>query len=130
MPQKKYPIPFPHHRTSLRTYPTTSSTSSTTKTPPNTKISTIPEQCTSTISIHNTPTTITNTTTLTVTIYTTTPFATSKTINTAKRTQIPSLMELNISLPPRLRTPSTSLTISLSSSTAHSLVFACTLQEL
>ena len=63
---------------------------------------------TSTTPIQNTRTTITNTTTSTTTINTTTPTDTTDTPATARRTQIPSLMELNVSLPPRLHTPSTS----------------------
>ena len=111
---KKSPLLFAQHRTSLTTHPTTSSTSSTTSTikiPPNTKISTTPVQSASTSPIHNTPTTITNNTTLTATIYTTTPTTTINTTTNATQTQIPSLMGFNNSLSPRLRTPSTSLTI-------------------
>ena len=74
--------------------------------------------------IYNSPTTIINTTTPTTTVNTTTPTPTAltttvntttptATINTTttRQTEIPPPMELNISLPPRLRTPSTSLTI-------------------
>ena len=121
---KKYPLPFTHHRTSLTTHPTTSSipsTTSTTKTPPNilistnTPTSTTPTQSTSTTPTHNslnTLTTITNTTPPAATTDTATINTTTTTTTT--QTQIPSLMELNVSLPPRLYTPSTSLTIPLS----------------
>ena len=111
---KKSPLSFVHQKTSLTTHPTTSpifSTTFTTNTPPNTKISTTSVQSTSTTLIHNISTTIINTTTPTDGIATT----------TASRTQIPALMELNISLPPRLLTPSASLAIPLSSSTPPSL---------
>ena len=140
---KKSPLPFEHHRTSHTTHPTTSSTSTatTTKNPPNTKILTTPEQSTSTAPIYNTPTTIINTTTPTTTVNSTNPTTPTTTINTTiptatinttttTQTEIPSLMELNISLPPRLCTPSTSLTIPLPSSTPSSLIFPRTLQEL
>ena len=81
----------------------------------------------------NTLTAITNTTTPTPTTNTTTPTATINVITittTAAQTQIASLMELNVPLPPRLRTPSTSLTIPLSSSSPPTLIFSHTLQEL
>ena len=46
------------------------------------------------------------------------------------QTQIPSLMDLDIPLPPRLCTPSLSLMIPLASSPPHSLIFPRTLQKL
>ena len=140
---KKSPLPFEHHRTSCTTHPATSSTSTatTTKNPPNTKISTTPEQSTSIALLYNTPTTIINTTTPTTTINTTTPTAPTTIINTTTptatinkttttQTEIPPPMEPNISVPPRLRIPSTSLAIPLPSSTPPSLIFPHTLQEL
>ena len=152
--RKKYPLPFTHHRTSLTTRPTTHSTTSsttpTTKTAPNTKISTTATQSTSNTPIHNIPTTPTtpthatlttvstttiNTTTTNritsiATINTTTTNNTTATTTTTRQTHIPSLMDLDISLPPRLRTPSLPLTIPLVSSPPHSLIFPRTLQEL
>ena len=144
---KNYPLPFAHQRSSLTTHPTTSSTSfttSTTKTSLSTTISTIPVQSpstapihytctTSTTPIHNTFTTIINTTTPTTTINTTTPTGTigsTTTTNTATQTKISPLMELIISLPPSLCTPSTSLTIPLPSSSPPSLIFPGALKEL
>ena len=117
---KKSPLPFAHHRTCFTRHPTTISTSSaasTTKTLPNTKLSTTPVQSTSIAPIQNTPTTIPNTTTPTATIYTTTIIQ--------KKILIPH--EINISLLARLRTP---LTIPFSSSTLPSHFFLCMLQEL
>ena len=143
---KNYSLPFTRHRPSLTAHPTTTltisstpSTTSTMKTSPNTKISTTTAQSTSTAPTHNTHntlttpithmhdtlTTITNTTIPTISINTTTPITAINTttpiaaINTttnATQTQISSLMELNISLPPRISTPLMSLTIPLSSS--------------
>ena len=79
----------------------------------------------------------------TTTINTTTPIPSIATINTTTnnttattttttttQTQIPCLMDLDISLSPRLRTPSLPLTIPLVSSPPHSLIFPRTLQEL
>ena len=99
---KKSPLPFAHHRTSLTTHPTTSYTSSTTlttKTPPNTKISTTPVQSTSTAPIYNIPTTITKTTTPIAIIYTTTHTATINTTTITTWIQILSLMELSLPQP-------------------------------
>ena len=69
------------------------------------------------------PTTTINTTTTTTPITsiatintTTTNSTTAITTTTTTQTQIPSLMDLDISLPPRLRTPSLPLTIPLESS--------------
>ena len=152
---QKNPLPFTHHRTSLTTHPTASSTPSTTsttntapntstmKTAANTKISTTATQSTSNTPMQNFPTTPTTpthatlTTITTTTMSTTTPITSITTITTiatttttTTQTQIPSLMDLDIPLPLRLCTPSLSLTIPLASSPPHSVIFPRTLQEL
>ena len=130
---KNYFLAFAHRRTSLTTHPTTSSTShttSTTKSSPYIKVSTTPVQSTSIVPIHDTPSTITNTATPITAINIPTPTATINITTTATQIQIPYLMELKISLPPKLCTPSPSLTISLLSSTPLSLIFPHKLQKL
>ena len=118
---KKSPLPFQHHKAIIQldhnTIPKSSSATTTTKPPPlNSEIT--PTQSTST----NTPSTITvaTTTANTATTTTTHTVSTSYTIPTASTTTtsntstqsdipIPALMQLNIPIPSRIRTPSTSL---------------------
>ena len=145
---QKYPLPFIHNRTNLTTRPTTHpTTSSIPSTTSNTKIAPLLHSpplpihntpTTRNTSKHNTLTTITNTTFPTTTINTTCPplpittinAATTITTTAATQTQIPPLMGLDVSLPPKLLTPSVSLTIPLSSSSPPSLIFLRTLQDL
>ena len=139
---KKSPIQFQHHKAIIQldhnTSPKFSSTTTTTKAPPlHSEIT--PTQSTST----NTPSTITVATTTANTATTTTPHtvSTSYTITTANTTTtnntstqtdipIPALMQLDIPISSRIRTPSTSITIPLSSSISPYPIYPRTLQDL
>ena len=145
---KKSPFLFQHHKAILQldhnTNPKSSYTTTTTKPPPLNPEITQKTQSNST----NTPsslvvaTTTANTTTTTTnhtvsTSYTSSTTSTTTTTNTSTQTDtpIPALMQLNIPIPPRIHTPSTSITILLSpsiapSSIAPSPIFPCTLQDI
>ena len=139
---KKSPLPFEHHKAILQldrnTSPKSSSTTTTTKPPPhNSEIT--PTQLTSTsnpssitvaTTTANTATTTTNHTVSTS--YTSTTANTTTTTNTSTQSDTPilSLMQFNIPIPSRIHTPSTSITILLSSSIAPSPIFRHTLQDL
>ena len=148
---KKFPLPFQHHKAILQldhnTSPKSSSTSTTTTTKPpplNSEITQkIQSASTNTASSITVATTTANTTTTTTnhtvsTSYTSTnAYATTTTTNTRTQTKtpIPALMQLNIPIPSRIHTPSTSITIPLSSSIAPSSIapspiFPRTLQDL
>ena len=136
------PLSFQHHKAILKLDHNTSSKSSSASTTTPTKLlllnsETTPKQSTST----NTPSTITVTitianTAITIhtagTIYTNTTTHTTTTTNTSTETniQISAPMQLNIPISPRFRTPSTSITIALSSSISPSPIFSRTLQDL
>ena len=144
---KKSPLPFQHHKSILQpdhnTNPKSSDTTITTKSPPLNPEITQKIQSTST----NTPsyvavaTTTANTATTTTnhtvsTSYTSTTTSTTTTTNTSTQTDtpIPALMQLNIPIPSRIHTPSTSITIPLSPSIAPSSIvpspiFPRTLQD-
>ena len=142
-PLKKSLLPFQHHKAILQldhnTSPKSSSTTTTTTKPPPLNSEITPTQSTST----NTPTTITVATTTgnTATTTTTHTVSTSNTNTTANTTTttnsstqtnipIPALMQLNIPILSRIRTPSTSITIPLLSSIAPYPIFYRTLQDL
>ena len=132
---KKSPLPFQHQKVILQLDHNTSPKSAST---------TINSEITSTQSTStNTPSTITATTTTANTATTTTTHTvstsynnittnTTTTTNTSTQTDIPipALMQLNIPIPSRIRTPSTSITIPLSSSISRSPIFPRTLQDL
>ena len=99
---KKSPLSIQHHETSFTTHPTTSSISTTTKKPPNTmSLFTINKPL-----LNSPPSLLLNKTTPSTTINTTTPTTTINTTTTTQ-TEIPSYIQLNIPLPPRFCTPST-----------------------
>ena len=140
---KKSPLPFQHHKAILQldhnTSPNSFGTSTTTKPPPLNSEITQKTQSTST----NTPSSITvatttantaNTTTnhTVSTSYTSTTANTTTTTNTSTQTDTPisALMQLNIPIPSRIHTPSTFITIPLSSSITPSPIFPCTLHDL
>ena len=142
---KKSPLPFQHHKAILQldhnTSPKSSSTTTTTTTKPPPLNSEITQKTQSAST--NTASSITVATTTTTnhtvgTSYTSTnACATTTTINTRTQTNtpIPALMQLNIPIPSRIHTPSTSITIPLSSSIAPSSIapspiFPRTLQDL
>ena len=142
---KKSPLPFQHHKAILQldhnTSPKSSSTTTTTKPPPpNSEITPTQSTSTNTPSTFTVATTTTNNTATTTTSHTaSTSYAntttnTTTTTNTSTQTDtdipIPILMQLNIAIPSRICTPSTSITIPLSSSITPSPIFPCTLQDL
>ena len=140
---KKSPLPLQHHKTILQLYHNTSPKSSTTtttatKTPPlNSQITPAQSTSTNTSSTITVATTTANTATTTTTHTTSTSFNnttanTTTTNNTSTQTDIPipALMQLNIPIPYRICTPSTSIIILLQSSIASSTIFRHTLQDL
>ena len=132
---KKSPLPFQHHKAILQldhnTSPKSSSTTTTTKPPPlNSEITPTQSASTNTPSSITVATTTANTAT-TTTNHTISTFYTSTTANTTTTTThtstqtdkpIPALTQLNIPIPSRIHTPSTPITIPLSSSIAPSSI--------
>ena len=145
---KKSPLPFQHHKAILQpdhnTNPKSSHITTTTKPPPlNPEITqktqpnstNTPSSLTVATTTANTATTTTNH--IVNTSYTSNTTGTTTTTNTSTQTDtpIPALMQLNIPIQSRIYTPSTSITIPLSPSIAHSSIapsptFPRTLQDL
>ena len=137
---RKSALPFQHHKAILQvdhnTSPKPSRTTTNTKPPPlNSEMTPTQSTSTNTPSAITVATTTANTATTTTThtvstCYTNTTAKTISTTNTSTQSDIPIPAQLNIHIPSRIRTPSTSITIPLSSSIAPSPIFPRTLQDL
>ena len=146
---KKSPLPFQHHKAILQPDHNTNPKSSTppppppqNPTPPNPEItrktqstSNSPSSVAVATTIANTATTTTNHTVRTSYTSATTSATTTTNISTQTDNPTPALMQLNIPIPSRIHTPSTSITLPLSpsitpSSIAPSPIFPHTLQDL